>query len=126
MNRQSYHFCVNYAFKKFKSFLNPSLCQAWVHLVLKAQTAFDYQSESLQACFTQQNGTLHVICAVSLPPVSAHTSSFLCWNLFQQDTHVAHWHSDSNMLPCSPSTQSVDILVTILLINRSLFCSVRF
>jgi len=67
------------------------------------------------------------LCYVPVPPVSAHiilpllesTPTGHIWD-------VGHWHSDSNMLPCSPSTQSVDILVTILLITRSLFCSVRF
>lgn len=49
------------------------LCQACVRLVLWAQTAFDYQAESLQTSFTQQNGNRPVICAVSQCHLYLHT-----------------------------------------------------
>lgn len=128
LNGQNFHFWVNNAFKKFKSFLNPTYARpgcvwSWklkLHLIIR-----------LRVC----RRVSHNRTAAFLEPVLCPCATCICTHIILplleriptgHTWDVGHWHSDRNLLPCSPSIQSVDILVTILLINRSLFCSVWF
>lgn len=118
----------NYAFKKFKLFLNPTYAKpgcVWfwklkLHLIIRLRVC-RHVSHNRTAPFVES-----VLCPCATCICTHITLPMLEFIPTGHTWDVGHWLSDSNLLPCSPSIQSVDILVTILSINRSLFCSVRF